>query len=79
MILYNKYPFYALAKVTFLSWTSLFYNMKEFGWIEFLGMLTIPFDLFFDGNRITVISSFLLGVAMAAYPVTAPFAGFWLV
>jgi hypothetical protein len=37
------------------------------------------FDIFFDGDRLDTVSSFLLGVSMAAYPITVAFAALWLV
>ncbi len=68
-----------MSTITFLSFTSIFYNVKVVGWKEILGVFTIFFDILFDGNRLNIISSFLLGVSMAAYPVTVVFCALWLV
>jgi hypothetical protein len=62
-----------------LSFTSLFYNVNVVGWKEILGVFTIIFDLIFDGDRINTVSSLLLGVSMAAYPITIAFCALWLV
>jgi hypothetical protein len=77
--LYDEYPFNKISNVTFLSFTSLFYNVKNPGWKETLGVFTIIFDLFFDGNRINTLSSLLLGASLAAYPITVAFSSLWLI
>ena len=63
VVIYSKYPGYFVAKVTFFTLNSLFYNVDKASIKEIFGVITLVFNMFFEGKKIASVTSLLVGIS----------------